>query len=52
MANRVLAAIGALPAKQNEGWQKRIYLDMDDFRECAAAQNAAKQGSNIVAMAG
>jgi len=33
-------------------WLERKYLDMDEFNEWVAAQNEAKQGSNIVALAG
>jgi len=47
-----LRLIGALLAEQNEVWQERKYLDMDEFNEWADAQIAAKQGSNIVALAG
>lgn len=46
-----LRLIGALLAEQNEVWQERKYLDMDEFQEWADAQMAAKQGSNIVALA-
>ena len=47
-----LRLIGALLAEQNEVWQERKYLDMDEFNEWVAAQNEVKQGSNIVALAG
>ena len=47
-----LRLIGALLSEQNEVWQERKYLDMDEFKEWADAQIAAKQGSNIVALAG
>jgi len=47
-----LRLIGALLAEQNEVWQERKYLDMDEFNEWVAAQKEAKQGSNIVALAG
>jgi len=46
-----LRLIGALLAEQNEVWQERKYLDMDEFNEWVAAQNEAKQGNNIVALA-
>jgi len=46
-----LRLIGALLAEQNESWQTRKYLDMDEFKEWADAQIAAKQGDNIVALA-
>ena len=47
-----LRLIGALLAEQNEVWQERKYLDMDEFNEWVAAQKEAKRGNNIVAMAG
>ena len=47
-----LRLIGALLAEKNEVWQERKYLDMDEFNEWVAAQNEAKQGSNVVALAG
>jgi len=47
-----LRLIVALLAEQNEVWQERKYLDMDEFKEWADTQIAAKQGSNIVALAG
>jgi len=47
-----LRLIGALLAEKNEVWQERKYLDMDEFNEWVTAQNAAKQGSNIVVLAG
>lgn len=31
--------IGALLAEQNEVWQERKYLDMDEFRDWAASKN-------------
>lgn len=46
-----LRLIGALLAEQNEVWQERKYLDMDQFKEWAEAQMATKQGRNIVALA-
>ena len=46
-----LRLIGALLAEHNETWQERRYLDMDDFREWAAA-HAAGEGQNVVALAG
>jgi transposase-like protein len=45
-----LRLIGALLAEQNDVWQERKYLDMDEFNEWMTAQNEAKQGSNIVVM--
>ena len=47
-----LRLIGALLAEQNEIWQERRYLDMDDFAEWAAARNAAAESKNVVALAG
>ena len=47
-----LRLIGALLAEQNEVWQERKYLDMDEFKEWVAAQKETKRGNNIVAMAG
>ena len=46
-----LRLIGALLAEQNETWQERRYLDMDEFAEWAAARAAAGNGNNIVAIA-
>ena len=45
-----LRLIGALLAEQNDVWQERKYLDMDEFNEWVDAQNEAKQKSNIVVM--
>jgi len=39
--NSALRMIGALLAEQNESWQERKYLDMDEFREWAATRVAA-----------
>jgi len=47
-----LRLIGALLAEQNEIWQERKYLNMDEFQEWTEAQIAAKQGSNMMALAG
>jgi transposase-like protein len=46
-----LRMIGALLAEQNDVWQERKYLDMDEFKEWAEAQTAARQGSKTVAIA-
>lgn len=46
-----LRLIGALLAEQNEAWQERKYLDMDEFKEWAASRAAAGEGNNIVALA-
>lgn len=47
-----LRLIGALLAEQNEVWQERRYLDMDEFAEWAAARTATGEGNNVVALAG
>ena len=44
-----LRLIGALLAEQNEAWQERKYLDMDEFKEWAANRAAAGEGNNVVA---
>ena len=46
-----LRMIGALLAEQNDVWQERKYLDMDEFKEWAEAQKTAEQGINKVALA-
>ena len=46
-----LRLIGALLAEQNEVWQERRYLDMDEFAQWAA-ERAAGDNSNIVAING
>ena len=46
-----LRLIGALLAEQNETWQERRYLDMDEFAEWAATRAAAGNENNIVAIA-
>jgi transposase-like protein len=46
-----LRMIGALLAEQNESWQERKYLDMDEFREWAATRAAGCDGNNVVALA-
>jgi len=40
--------IGALLAEQNEVWQERKYLDMDDFHDWLAAR---REGTQVVALA-
>ena len=45
-----LRLIGALLAEQNEAWQERRYLDMDEFAEWAAARAATGNGHNVVAI--
>ena len=47
-----LRLIGALLAEQNEAWQERRYLDMDEFAEWAAGRAVAGEGNNVVALAG
>ncbi|NMG17858.1 IS256 family transposase [Aromatoleum bremense] len=47
-----LRLIGALLAEQNEVWQERRYLDMDEFAEWVAARAAAGESNNVVALAG
>lgn len=46
-----LRLIGALLAEQNEVWQERRYLDMDEFAEWAAARAAADNDNNVAAIA-
>jgi hypothetical protein len=46
-----LRLIGALLAEQNEAWQERKYLDMDEFKEWATAHTAAGEDNNVVALA-
>jgi len=43
-----LRLIGALLAEQNEQWQERRYLDMDEFHEWLAEQEEKK--SNVLAL--
>jgi len=45
-----LRLIGALLAEQNEVWQERKYLDMDEFREWQAVQNASADSGQVVAL--
>ena len=46
-----LRLIGALLAERNEAWQGRLYLDMDEFMEWAAAKQMLNDiGNNVVAM--
>ena len=47
-----LRLIGALLAEQNEVWQERRYLDMDEYAEWAAFRAAAREGNNVVALSG
>jgi transposase-like protein len=46
-----LRLIGALLAERNEVWQERLYLEMDEFMEWAAAKQLLNDiGNNVVAM--
>ena len=47
-----LRLIGALLAEQNEVWQERKYLDMDEFNEWAATQKSAADDGKMVALNG
>lgn len=47
-----LRLIGALLAEQNEAWLERKCLDMQEYHEWAAAQAAACEGNNVVALSG
>ncbi|WP_407900247.1 IS256 family transposase, partial [Ferrigenium sp. UT5] len=44
-----LRLIGALLAEQNEVWQERKYLDMDEFNEWAAARKNPPEDSKVIA---
>jgi transposase-like protein len=46
-----LRLIGALLAEQNDPWQERKYLDMEEFREWAADCPTAGEGNNVIALA-
>lgn len=45
-----LRLIGALLAEQNEVWQERKYLDMDEFREWLAEQNKPVDSAKLIAI--
>ena len=45
-----LRLIGALLAEKNEVWQERKYLDMDEFNDWLASQNAPDDSGNVVAI--
>ena len=45
-----LRLIGAMLAEQNEVWQERKYLDMQEYQEWAAFRAAAGEGNNVVAL--
>ena len=47
-----LRLIGALLAEQNELWQERRYLDMDEFAEWIASRKTTAESKSIVALAG
>lgn len=47
-----LRLIGALLAEQNEVWQERRYLDMDEFADWVATRAAAGESNKVVALAG
>ena len=47
-----LRLIGALLAEQNEIWQERRYLHMDEFAQWATARAATSESRNVVALAG
>lgn len=47
-----LRLIGALLAEQNEAWQERRYLDMDEFNEWIVDHKAAKEDSKVIALTG
>ncbi len=45
-----LRLIGALLAEQNEVWQERRYLDMDEWTEWVTTQDASGESHNVVAL--
>jgi transposase-like protein len=45
-----LRLIGALLAEQNEAWQERKYLDMDQFKEWATAHTHHARATNVVVL--
>jgi len=47
-----LRLIGALLAEQNEVWQERRYLDMDEFKEWVAAHTTAAESHPRMALSG
>jgi transposase-like protein len=47
-----LRLIGALLAEQNEVWQERRYLDMDEFEQWKAARATPVDGAHVVAISG
>lgn len=44
--------LGSELAEQNEVWQERKYLDMDEFKEWAAAMNRPTDGGKVIAISG
>jgi transposase-like protein len=47
-----LRLIGAMLSEQNEVWQERRYLDMEEFKEWAAARAAVHEDNNVVVLMG
>ncbi len=47
-----LRLIGAVLAEQNGAWQERVYLDMQEYHEWAAARAAAGEDNNVVVLSG
>jgi len=47
-----LRLIGALLAEQNEAWQERKYLDMDEFNEWVAARKTTADDGKGIAISG
>lgn len=47
-----LRLIGALMAEQNEVWQERKYLDMDEFNEWVTARKTTADDGNVIAING
>ena len=41
----VLRILGALLAEISEGWQEKIYFDMNDYDEWKAEQSTKKEGT-------
>ena len=47
-----LRLIGALLAEKNEIWQEKKYLEMEAFKDWAAARSSAGQSDHLMALAG
>lgn len=47
-----LRLIGALLAEQNEVWQERKYLDMDEFNEWVATRKTPTDDGKVIAISG